>query len=347
MKKIIIGSVIVLLIIGLIAWKVLSPPVIKFPDGATVTLLSVDYGKHHVPPVKHSERRRRNDGSFDTPDNALIAWFKVQHPQDTSSDFNFYACDKAGTAVGSSDQNDAGPPDRQGTQIVGVEFDAFPRRQGTFYIGVQRDVDGNAVLARKKFAVRNPVRNTFEKWTAESMPATKTDDDFSVTLTKLTMDPPGGDPDEQKVHLSVHTEYDGKPVDNWRPVSVVTSDATGNNVDGEPDNEEWKNGDGTFDYQSGLWHDEAAWKIEVEFSQEFDFDEKDLWVVRDLPFEPASRRDMWNSRRERALAPAAETTIDGCRLRIAAAKFFTNAPAGAGVQGGFVIQVEPGLPEGT
>ena len=52
--KIIIGSVVLILILGLAAgayWWLSRPQVITFSDDAKVTLLKVEYGKRHAPPT--------------------------------------------------------------------------------------------------------------------------------------------------------------------------------------------------------------------------------------------------------------------------------------------------------
>ena len=72
-----------------------------------------------------------------------------------------------------------------GNEVVAVQFDAFPRRQGKFYVRVQEQGNGGQEMSDQKFVIANPARGSFENWTAESLPNTKTDDDLSVTLTKL------------------------------------------------------------------------------------------------------------------------------------------------------------------
>ena len=73
----------------------------------------------------------------------------------------------------------------------------------------------------------------------ETLPATKTDDDFSVTLTKLVAgadmpyqrnDVDADDAMNKGVAAMFTVQRNGSPVANWQLVSVDSSDATGNHV---------------------------------------------------------------------------------------------------------------------
>ena len=190
----------------------------------------------------------------------------------------------------------------QGNEIVAVQLDAFPRRQGKFVVRVQQQGNGGQEMSEQKFVISNPARKSFTKWTAEPLPATKVDDDVSVTLTKLVFgadttynrnqDNPD-DPVNKGVQAVFQVQRNGKAAGNWQPVSVETSDATGNHVSGWCNTQ--MNGDeDTTTYQWGLWPDEPAWKIKFEFSQQSDFAANELWTVQNIPMKPGRQQDFWN-----------------------------------------------------
>ncbi|HTV75932.1 MAG TPA: hypothetical protein VMD57_02955, partial [Candidatus Baltobacteraceae bacterium] len=81
MKKIILWSVVLVLIIaiaGAAFWWLRRPQVLVLNDGTKLTLLGVEYGKHHkFPTVKTAAAGRRMGGgpaSFNTPNDTLVVW---------------------------------------------------------------------------------------------------------------------------------------------------------------------------------------------------------------------------------------------------------------------------------
>jgi len=370
--KILLWSVVSILIIGLAAgtyWWLRRPQVITFSDDSKVTLLAVEYGKRHVPPtVKASTTSTnkapvRRGGSFTTTNDTLVVWVRQEYDSNQYHYFQFYSYDKAGMGcVGNFMTHNVNNGRRTGNDIVGIEFSAFPRRQGKFLLGVQEQSNNGQEMADQKFAIRNPVRGSFTAWAPEPLSATQEDDDLSVTLTKLALgaDMPyqvdqdnADDPVNKGVQAAFHVERNGKPVTNWQPVSVVTTDATGNMTSwnwtpnsGVPSTQ-WNDNEGSMTYQYGLWPDEPAWKIKFEFSQQTDFADSELWTVQGIPLQPGRQRDFnTNARNSRTNAAVAETDLGGVHLKIVPAKKFTDAGQNNYLQGGLTIQVDPVLPDG-
>ncbi len=364
MKKILCIAVSIL-IIGLVAasvWWLRRPQVITFSDDSKVTLLSVEYGKRHAPPAAKASTTSTNRapargrGSFTTTNDTLVVWVRQEYDAKQYHYFQFYAYDKAGTAcVGSSTMHNVNTGRRNGNDVVGVEFTAFPRRQGKFLVGVQEQSNNGQEMADQKFAISNPARSSFTKWTAEPLPATKEDDDLSVTLTKLVSgaDTPynrdqddADDPVNKGVQAVFQVQRNGKTADNWQPVSVETSDATGNQVSGNC-NTQWNGDEATTTYQWGLWPDETAWKMKFEFSQQSDFADNELWTVQNIPLQPGRQRDFnTNQRNSQTNAVVAETELNGIHLKIFPAKQFTDVSPNNYLQGGLTIQADPALPAG-
>jgi hypothetical protein len=359
--KILLWSVVSILIIGLAGgafWWLRRPQVITFSDDAKLTLLAVDYGKKHTPPGTKAPAptaarvRTARSAAFNTPTDTLVLWVRQEHDPKQYANFQYYLYDKAGTACAVSF---GGGGMQQASQVVGVQFPAFPRRQGKFIVRVQEQGNMGQEMSDQKFVVRNPAHKSFPALTAESLPVTKDDDDFSVTLTKLVAgvgmpyQRDGDDPDDaanKGVQMTFHAERGGSAVTNWEPVSVTTSDGTGNTIGGGVAKNDWQDGNDTAVYQYGLWPDEAAWKLRVEFSQQSNFADSELWSAQNIPLEAGRQQDFYNfnNRRGGTNTVFAETQLNGYHLKIFTPKQFTDAGMGAFLQGGLHIQVTPSLP---
>ncbi len=357
--KILLWSVVSILIIGLAAgayWWLSRPQVITFSDDAKLTLVKVEYGKRHAPPAAKPASGARGGArgnSFTTDKDALVIWVHWQYDSKQYHYFQFYLYDKDGTAC-----VQAGPRNwrNNGNEVVAVQFDAFPRRQGKFYVRAQEQGNGGQELSDQKFVIRNPAHGSLTKWTPELLPATKEDDDVAVTLTKLAAGVPSpftrndidaDDAAAKSVQAIFHVERNGKPVTNWQPVSVETTDATGNHVNGAIQQNNWQDNNDTVTYQYGLWPDEPAWKIKFEFSQQSDFAGNELWTVKNIPLQPGRQQDFYNvPRNAGASAVVAETDLNGVHLKVFPAKQFTDMPPNSQPQGGLTIQIAPSLPDG-
>ncbi|HSY73855.1 MAG TPA: hypothetical protein VK810_00150 [Dongiaceae bacterium] len=353
--KILLWSVASILIIGIVAaavWWELRPQVITMSDGSKLTLLAVQYGKKHT---LSSTSGTRRSNSLTTTNDTLVVWVRQQYDSKQYHYFQYFAYDTAGTACVGANSSYGG--NRQGNEVVGIRLDGFPRRQGKFLLRVQEQGNGGQELSDQKFVIRNPVRDSFSSWTPDSLPNTQSDDDVSVTLTKLVAGAAmsytrnNDDPDDamnKGVQATFNIERDGKPVTNWQPMAVKTSDATGNRVDGWIGNNQWNGNDDVAVYQYGLWPDEPAWKLRLEFSQQSDFADSELWSVQDIPLVPGKQQEMFNyGGRRQTNAPAfAETDLNGFHLKIFPAKQFTDVQPNSNPQGGLFIQTTPALPEG-
>ena len=358
--KILLLGVVIVLIAGISAgafWWLGRPQVIVLDNGDKLTLEGVTYGKHHAPPGKKTTtaaaRARTRGIAFDTANNALVVWIRQEHPANRWPQYQLYLYDKAGTAcVGS-----AGTRSNYGggtNEIVGVQFDSFPRRHGSFILRVQEWVpNAGQVLNEKHFVVSNPARAPFPKWTAEPLPIAKTDDDLSVTLTKLVS---GADanfnrdrdnPDDainKGVEAVFHVQQNGTNAVNWQPVSIATSDSTGNHQNAGCGGH-WDGDEEIADYQFGLWPDEPAWKLRVEFSQSSGFSDSELWTVKNIPVQPGTMQNYWNWTRSQTNTPFAQTTINGVVIKIYPIQQLTDMSPGSMPEALMFMHTEA-MPEG-
>ena len=398
MKKIILSGVVVILVLGAAAgtyWWISRPQVVKFSDDTTLTLLGADYGKHHtvpggkLPPAPATPAarvgaivRRVGNGSLTTATDTLVVWLRAKYDQSSDTpnqyrNFEFYIYDKAGTACAQ-----ANGYVQQGTEVFSVQFPAFPRRQGQLYLRVQESGNGGQEMADEKFVISNPAANkSYPKWTPEPLPVTKEDDGLSVTLTKLVSgaDMPyqrnQDDPDDvinKGVQVAYRVERDGKPVTNWTPASVETTDATGNrtaiNYGPNGNQAQWNGDEATLTLQNGLWPDEPAWKLRLEMTQSSDFSSDEQWTAENIPVVLGSQQSfngLAGMRGGRGVAlgtanppatpvPFAEADLNGHHIKIFPAVQFTNLPMRpanlpANVvftqpqQTGLMIQIQPAV----
>src|ERR1044071_7373443 len=100
-----VAAVLILAFIAGAVWWWMRPQVVSFSDDAKVTLLKVEYGKHHVgPKVKTTTANRSSrvtrGATFYTTNDTLVLWMRQQYPvgQNQYHYFSYFIYDKAGTA---------------------------------------------------------------------------------------------------------------------------------------------------------------------------------------------------------------------------------------------------------
>lgn len=364
MKKIILWSVVGILIAGIAGagfWWFRRPQVITLNGGMKLTLLGVEYGRHHKYPVVKPKTApltgaRQNfyyggPAFFNTPADTLVVWVLCEHKANQWPNFQALAYDKAETACVGNWGNGNNRQISATETIFGIQLDAFPRQDRSFDLRFTVWGNGGQHSSKDQFVISNPAHGkTFPQWTSQPLPDTQSDGDLDVTLTKLEYGahqqfggqyPVRNDPANNSVLAVFHTEQNGSVVTNWEPVRIETSDAAGNDVQ----NSSWStgrddNGDTTMTYQWGLWPDQP-WKLHVEMSQTSGFSDDEIWTVTNVPVNPGSQQDMWNyNGNRRAPAAFAQTTLAGIPLKLYPVIQFTNQYQGNREKpGGFRIQL--------
>ncbi|HZF01394.1 MAG TPA: hypothetical protein VE344_05800 [Methylomirabilota bacterium] len=343
MKKIILWSVVGILIAGIAVAVFLwltKPQVIQLDKNTKLTLLGVEYGKHHKFPKVKTKVGHTSGGptSFDTTNDTLVVWILQEHKGNQGYGWQTLVYDHAETACVQSwarQWNQVG----MNKQIAAVQLDAFPRRDSKFILRFQSWGNGGQHVSKDGFVISNPVRGkTFSKWMPDSLPNTQSDGDFTVTLNKLIANAPspynrGGnllknDPANKSVQVDFDVQQNGHVATNWNPVQVETSDATGNDIRGWINNFR-QNGDtpGYF-YQPGLWPNESAWKVRLEFSRTSGFNDDELWSVTNIPVRAGSQQDaqifLGDPNSNKAKTPFAETTLNGIHVKLYSATQYTD-----------------------
>ncbi|HSU56245.1 MAG TPA: hypothetical protein VLT36_19455, partial [Candidatus Dormibacteraeota bacterium] len=191
----------------------------------------------------------------------------------------------------------------------------------------------------------NPGPVAVTNWPSESLPATKSDGDLEVTLTKLVAGAPipyrqgqhplTNDPANQCVHLNFDFRQNGQPTTNWDPWPVLTSDAAGNRVRGLI-HEYPKNGmnpiypdrihpsfppvfDGYY-FQPGLWPGQAPWKVRLEFIHRANFGDEETVAFTNLSVRSGTKQDaddewIWEPSKTN-FSFVAEQMVKGVKLQL-------------------------------
>lgn len=359
MKKIILGGVAGILILGFCGaavWWKSRPQVIQLDKNTKLTLLGVQYGKHHAAPKIAGQRARGGNARLDTTNDTLVVWVEAEHKPNQWPNFNLLVSDTADTACVSA-WSQMNTQLKNGVEIMGFTLNAYPRWDRKFILRA-RSWNGNQHVSKDQFVVANPVRKSIPKWTAETMPDTQSDGDLSVTLTKFVFgvrgfnggNGPSNDPANKAVHVEFHVEQNGSVATNWQPIHLTTSDASGN----EATLNSWSNtrdrnsGDATMTYQWGLWPEQTPWKLRVEFSRDSGFADGEIWSVTNVLVKPGTWQDMWGEnyggRNSRTNAAVAETTINGFHLKLFPVFQFTDQNRGNNEKpGGFRVQSDEPL----
>lgn len=332
------------------------PQVVQLDKNTKLTLLGVEYGKHHkFPKIKTIGRRfRGGPSSFDTTNDTVVAYILQETKGQQRYGWQAMILDRDETGcvmTWSGIWHSAGA----NKQIAAVQLDAFPRWDSKFLMRFTSWGPQGQHISKEQFVISNPARErTFPQWTPELVPDTQSDDDLTVTLTKFNYGVPfnrgqrisSKDPASQGVFVAFHTEQKGAVVTNWQPIRIETSDAAGNHVF----NNSWstsrdKNGDATMTYQSGLWPKQMPWKLRVEFSRDSGFNDNEVWTIPNVPVKPGTWQDVYGGnyggRNPRTNSAVAETTLNGIHLQIFPVIQLTDQGGNNGEKrGGFRIQAD-------
>lgn len=359
MKKIIFSVIAVVLIAGLavaVALWLRKPQVILLPNNIKLTLLGVTYGKHHVPPKSAIAGARRGNARLDSTNDTVVVWIQAEHKPNQWPNYELLVSDPAMTACAST-YSRTQTQVKNGVDIQGFMLDAFPRRDRKMILRVMSWGNGGQRVSKEQFVVSNPARGSFPKWTPAALPNTQSDGDLDVTLTELVAGAqtpysrgagvPRNDPLNKCVQIAFDTKQGGLSVTNWRPQHIETSDATGNQIRGWI-NSNYQNGKAVgYMFQPGLWPDEPAWKLRVEFSRDSGFSDDELWAVTNVTVKAGTQQDVqdsWNSNWNNSNKPKpafAEATVNGIALKLYPAILYNDQNGGGGKSVSFSLFAKP------
>lgn len=319
-----------------------SPITLK--DGSKITLLGITYGKHHVAPNYEAIGGSIRSGNWiDRPDEVAVAWIEIEHDAAHWPSYSLLVSDTAGANVVRAETSTRCHV-RDGVDVHGFQLQAYPRWDEQFYL-IIADPYGKPV-STEKFLITNPRREEMGNPIAETMPVTKTNGDITVTLTNLVSgaplppydrheDIPPGDPRSQCVRIGFDFQQNGHAATNWHPRSVVLSDASSNRVetvmqsqDNDFMRQHWRGtpfvvtpGDeykGYF-FHPGLWPNELAWNVRLEFTRDAGFDPDEILTLTNLPVREGTKDDYdkeWSWEPGQPDPSIGDYTLNGIKLKL-------------------------------
>src|ERR1700722_15225490 len=219
MKKIIFGCIALVLVIAVAVAAVFwlrRPQVILLKDGTKLSLVGVDYGKHHVfKGVKTTTSHLRGRATLDTTNDTLVIWIEAEKKGMQWPNFQVMVYDTANTACVAAWQSTS-QQIKSGVFLEGFSLNAFPRRDRKFMVRIAAWGSSGMRMAKGQFVISNPDPRSFPQWQPEPMPDAQSDGDLDVTLTRCVAGVPsnmyggGGDspndPMRKGVQVVIHTE---------------------------------------------------------------------------------------------------------------------------------------------
>ena len=325
------------------------PQVIALKDGTKLTLLGLTYGKHHVAPNSQAVGGNIWSGnSIDRTDETTVVWIEIEHDASRWPSYSLLVSDKTNTACITSHEITRCHV-REGVEVHGFALNAYPRWEKDIALRIA-DAYGHE-LSKEKFVMVNLQPRSFGNEKTKPLPNTQSDGDVEVTLTKLIAGAPlepyrrqksisQDDPKNKCVRIAFDFKQKGQSVTNWYPWLVDISDAVGNHVqtsmqyqDNElirqhsismqgyaltytyGTNDEYKG----YYFLPGLWPDEPAWKVRLEFTRNSGFDDDEILTLTNLPVRSGTQKDHdeeWSWEPGQTNLFLGDYTVNGIQLKL-------------------------------
>ncbi len=313
MKKWIITAASILGLI-VVAAAILLPQKLKFPeqqfvlnDGSAVTIFNADYAQKHLYvhgtifdrlllliPAKYRLIKTSAPTVMHSSTNKTLAlWYFWKNKNGGSQPPEVAIEDEHGFYSSLRWVSTSDTWINMFTNSCGfMVFDSFPRRSKTITFHFLQQNSSWHWTEIDKLTIDNPGWETFPQWKPDPLPITKNDADLEVTLTRLAANAdenfgyepkPATNITESGTFLELALRQHGQPADNWSVASIQRSDATGNDNSNRSTSLRKKNEHIYLVMDSGLWPDEAAWKLKIEMSRESGFQDDELVSFRNIP----------------------------------------------------------------
>jgi hypothetical protein len=290
-------------------------PAQRLPDGSTLALVAVTYGRRHqlidadswqrllaplLPPrLRPHPNRWTSIYTADHP-KTLVLWTHQEqmtpaaHWDPDLWEKRVISSDEHGCRAETGLLTAAGaglnwPPTEE---YAAWALPAFPRRGRTVGVEIEERRRGEAEwTALARFVVSNPDPGPHPRWKPRALPITRAADDWSATLTALETGgrPRGAAAEEGWSRAGFRLAWKGRPTRAWQPAAVTLSDATGNRWTPTTGAVAPQGDEQQLPFRSLLWPDETAWKLEVRFEQKAGFSPDQLWTAPPLDL-PARRK---------------------------------------------------------
>ena len=276
-------------------------PSCRLPDGSTVELAKVTYGREHrFKPGNLWQQLYAAAGTgmgpapdpFTTQKNAPVLWLRWKLPP-PGRDLTSWAAawiDEHGCVFDTLDnigpENPRDFPPWRDASLTYTTPDVYPRRSGQFRLALVNAREERPVPAAE-LDVRVPSAGPFPVWKGQALPVTARSGNVEFVLERLC---PGPGPvlGFGTANATFHYRENGRSTGNWRPEEITVLDATGNiNTSSNP-----LLGTNVATGFNGLcWH-EPAWKLRVRFarSQPERAPARFVWRLPPLPVPRRNRR---------------------------------------------------------
>ncbi len=342
-----------------------EPQVIHLDKDTKLTLVGTSYGGRHMAPGY--ENLGTANWIYTAP-NTTVVWVKEEGKR--PAPYELLVSDRANTGCVNIERRQ-GSFVSPGVSLQSYVLTAFPRWDKETVLRVKPYMGGPS---KEQFVLINPAPGTMAQWTPEPLPATKTNGDLEVTLTKLIAGAPKpyrdganpagtNDPANQCVHLDFNFRVNGRATTNWQAWPVQTTDAAGNWSRGliytYP-----KNGihpsypdrihpsfppevDGYY-FQPGLWP-HAPWKVRLEFIQRFAFSDDDTVTITNLPVKTGTQKDAddewtaWDAGKTNIRCTITPASIHGVQLKLLPPLLLTNRWQSSEMDISIIIGADPGF----
>jgi len=335
--------------------------IITMDDGTKLTLLGTSYGYHHMAPGY--ENLRTANWIYTAPNNTVV-W--IEEEPGNQPIYQLLVSDRTNTGCVNIEARQRSFV-KPGVSLQSFVLSAFPRWDKETILRV-RPYRGTVV--KGEFVLTNPVPGTFAQWTPKPLPDTESDGNLEVTLTKLVAsvpvphyqgrtNGPASDPANQCVHLNFDFRENGQSTTNWDPWPVQTTDAAGNwsrgLIYGYPTNGVYPSNplkgelDGYY-FQPGLWPDEPAWKVRLEFIRRSGFSDDEIVTFTNISVKSGSQQDWddewsaWDVGKTNFPFTITPATVNGVHLKLLPPlllpdQYSTGHPKDIGI----IIGADPGF----
>ena len=286
------------------------------PDGSRLVLTGVTYGKvrsqrlgsrprDYLAPLLPPGLARKLGCNFTSAggSNTLVCWFRLEGSTSLSR-LRAVPFDEHGCQFRLADAPIYPVAGRSGQWVVKAAMDEFPRRGKTAGVRLFEGLTNGGYGKVAEFTVPNPDRRSFPAWTAEPLPATRTNGTAGFTLVAMKGGIYGrGFPPEPPIAgedcgtlLRFQLTEAGRPAPGWELDSIKRlSDPQGNSAAlGSSSSSRDDTGQLNTVIPGGLCLQESAWRVGAEFSRVDGFPPGDLWIVRGVPVPDARSASVVN-----------------------------------------------------
>jgi hypothetical protein len=295
------------------------------PDGSKLTLLRVTYGTNHVCryetgwqewlypllPKSLKPNLSPREATFSTAENTLMVWFRDDGTHHINQPFVavideygvesslFRSPNYTRTLNAGRKQSGTGGGvvvSLAGPHISGWNLDSHPRRSKSFNVVIySRERNGEPVRVGQ-FSIRNPAANDTQAWTAEPLPLTRETNGLEITLAQFETGRVEERLDSVLENLdakycsraSFQLKENGEAADNWTVNGINARNSSGEILRPQSFVPRWRNGRLVVDFRGGLWLDEPAWKLNVDFQRTAGFPPEELWSINGVGVPPGS-----------------------------------------------------------